>query len=428
MRWPVASVMFVLAAAACGSDAPSGTDPGNNTIAAPNATNVAAIVVDAGPNGASGSPVGYVNGAFVTVTVCIPGTASCQDIDHVLVDTGSSGLRLLANDGRAGGELNLALPEEKDAAGNTVAECAQFLDGFTWGPVLTADLKIAGERAQHVPVQLISQVKYSVPASCESVGIDEGTLEGSSGLGVNGILGVGLFLQDCGGACAIDPSAGNPGVYYACSSSGCASTAVATSAQVTNPVSLFPVDNNGVIIELPIVGPSGAPRVTGSLVFGIGTQPNNNPGSATVFPVDSGGNIATLFPLNGTSYGSFIDSGSNGIFFLSGRTSGIPVCSGTGGIDGFYCPAAPLALSAANQGNGSNRNAQVNFAIANAQTLLATNNSAFGNLGGPSTSTTPQPGQPESFDWGLPFFLGRNVFTAIEGARTPAGSGPYFAY
>ena len=33
-----------------------------------------------------------------------------------------------------------------------------------------------------------------------------------------------------------------------------------------------------------------------------------------------------------------------------------------------------------------------------------------------------------SFDYGLPFFYGRNVFTAIEDASTPAGNGPYFGF
>jgi Protein of unknown function (DUF3443)/Protein of unknown function (DUF2844) len=33
-----------------------------------------------------------------------------------------------------------------------------------------------------------------------------------------------------------------------------------------------------------------------------------------------------------------------------------------------------------------------------------------------------------SFDWGLPFFYGRNVYTAIDAANTPAGPGPYIAF
>ena len=43
----------------------------------------------------------------------------------------------------------------------------------------------------------------------------------------------------------------------------------------------------------------------------------------------------------------------------------------------------------------------------------------FGELGGPNAG---------SFDWGLPFFYGRAVFTAIEGQSTPGGAGPYWAF
>ncbi len=32
------------------------------------------------------------------------------------------------------------------------------------------------------------------------------------------------------------------------------------------------------------------------------------------------------------------------------------------------------------------------------------------------------------FDLGMPYFFGRNVFTALENAATPGGTGPYFAY
>ena len=71
--------------------------PPGQVIATPGPPNVEPVILDAGPaNGPN------FNTAFVTVTVCIPGGA-CQNIDHVEVDTGSTGLRLLH--ASAGGEL-----------------------------------------------------------------------------------------------------------------------------------------------------------------------------------------------------------------------------------------------------------------------------------------------------------------------------------
>jgi len=61
--------------------------------------------------------------------------------------------------------------------------------------------------------------------------------------------------------------------------------------------------------------------------------------------------------------------------------------------------------------------------------LFTGSNTAFNDVTGDNPScfvntTTTAP----CFDWGLPFFFGRNVFTAIEGQSTPAGPGPYWAF
>jgi uncharacterized protein DUF3443 len=360
--------------------------------------NVQAISVNSGPAN------NYANGVFTSVTVCIPGTSTCQTVSDVLVDTGSSGLRILSS-----ALTSVVLPQQTGTGGSPVVECLPFLSGVTWGPVQTADIQIAGESASAVPIQVLSDTAFPIAAPCKNTGLPtEDTLQS---LGANGILGVGVFAQDCGPGCA---QSSQPNVYYLCPSSGCQPTTEPVAQQVQNPVALFASDNNGVIIELPAVN-GAEPTASGSLVFGIGTQSNNSLGSATVYTTDNSASFITQF--KGQSYpGSFIDSGSNGIFFLDAATTHIPDCSSS---KGFYCPTSTLNLSATNQGlNGST--GTVNFNVANADSLFSNQTDAvFSDLAGPGST---------NFDWGLPFFFGRNVFTAIEGKSTPGGSGPYWAY
>ena len=404
------SLAALLVAAGCGGGGSSSTStPGNNSIVNPStANNVVPIVVSGGP---TSTP--QTNLAYVSVTVCVPGsTTNCQTIDNIQVDTGSEGLRILSS------VLTAALPQETDLSGNPLAECAQFQDGYTWGPMNLADVKLGGESAGSVPVQVIGgggAALSAVPSSCANTGTAENTVDA---LGANGILGIGPFRQDCGSSCASTDLTLNPGFYYSCPSSGCVQAPATLAQQAQNPVWMFPTDNNGTIVELPAIPASGAPTVNGSLVFGIGTQSNNGLGNATVFTLDNSGNFTTTF--KSAAYNlSFLDSGSNGIFFLDSSLTGIPEC--TGANAGFYCPSSIQNLSATDQGlNGTA--AAVAFSITSAASLTATSN-AFNNLGGPfSTSSNT------GFDWGLPFFFGRNVYTGIEGQNTPGGAGPLFAF
>ncbi len=175
---------------------------------------------------------------------------------------------------------------------------------------------------------------------------------------------------------------------------------------------MFATDNNGVVIELPSVSAS-APSLSGSMVFGIGTESNNALGGATIFPLDSSGEFNTTY--KGQSYGAFVDSGSNAIFFLDENLTGMAVCSDNAG---FYCPASQTSESATTASGGTS--SSVNFNVDSADMLFANRvNFVFSTLAGPN---------PGTFDWGLPFFFGRNVYTAIESRSTPAGAGPYWAY
>jgi Protein of unknown function (DUF3443). len=204
--------------------------------------------------------------------------------------------------------------------------------------------------------------------------------------------------------------------------------AVPTAKQLINPVALFSQDNNGTIIELPTISASGAPSVAGALVFGIGTRDNNGLGQATAIPLDEYGDFLTRYPANGNDSLAFVDSGSNAISFLDSATTNIPACSDP--YPDFYCPVSTLNLSARNQDAGGLVTVTVNFSIANAAALFAhANNVAFSNLGAPSFA--PRSGTTTIgayFDWGLPFYFGRKVFTAIEARSTPAGTGPFVAF
>src|SRR5208282_2295435 len=112
-----------------------------------------------------------------------------------------------------------------------------------------ADIVLAGEMASSAPVQVIipSSAAPPVPSSCSSQ--TTGPNEGDSvmALGANGIIGLGFFQQDCGTACTT-ANGSIPPVYYDCPASGCNPTYVALPQQVPNPVTMFSLDNNGVLV------------------------------------------------------------------------------------------------------------------------------------------------------------------------------------
>jgi hypothetical protein len=395
--------------ASCGGDLGSGGATGVP------GSNVTSIVVDGGPAAA----INGVNSAYVSVTVCQPGSSSnCQLIDHVLLDTGSTGLRLLATVANK----SLALPQEMDTANQPLFECLQFGDrSYTWGSVRLADVQIADGKALALPVQLVGDsAAPAAPSEC-SLALTAKPLPAAdtvAALNANGILGVGVFREDCGNGCSQPPGAGQIYQYYVCAAS-CSGDTLGTALQVQNPVYRFASNNNGVVIEMPAVGPNGSFGARGSLVLGINTQSNNSLGSATVLPVDALGFLTTVY--NGQTLAhSIIDSASRGLYF----DDVFPACNATSPAAGLYCPgaAAPLALLASVQGtDGSTK--QVDFSVGDGLTLLQAQPTynAFSNFGGPLGDAT-------GFDWGLPFFYGRSVFVAIEGQSTTGATGPYFAF
>jgi hypothetical protein len=403
----LAGALLALFLAACGGGGASSSTPAPTpSPITPPAPNVVTVSVDAGPMG-----TGYnVNRPYVQLTLCRPTSGDCQTIDHVLLDTGSVGLRLLSSTLKP----SLSLERLKASSGLPLLSCVQFVDNtFAWGPLVSADVVLGGKTATSVPIQLIADPSTgSPPTTCSAGGTAMTT---AAELGANGILGVGVFKEDCGAACAITT---HNGFYYTCASASCTSsvgTKASLAQQLKNLVPLFGSDNNGVLLELPAVGSTVMSALTGSLTFGIGTRTNNQPGAVSTLTLDTLGYFTTV--LGGQSMkNSFIDSGSNGLFFDS---SAIVACSGDSA--GFYCPVTRTTFSATLV--GANRvSTQVSFSVDDATAMLNDPSKAvLPLLAGPMNDVT-------SFDWGLPFFYGRRVFLGMEGQVSPLGIGPYYAF
>jgi len=93
---------------------------------------------------------------------------------------------------------------------------------------------------------------------------------------------------------------------------------------------------------------------------------------------------------------------------------------------GWYCPVTPQSFSIINRGSsggaeGAGPAAPATFTIGNADQLFQNSGSyAIPTLGGNWPLT------PLVFDFGLPFFYGRTIFTTVSGGGPPFAGG--FAY
>jgi hypothetical protein len=443
---PLVALLAMLSLASCGGDDSSlssgSSSPTTTLTATPTPTptptptavvNTTPVTLDAGPAALGVGTNGYAafNEPYVTITICAPGsTTNCQTIDHIILDTGSVGLRLIQPVLNA--SLLAALPTESDTSGNAVGECYQYVNSYAFGSVRTADFSIAGEKVSAMPLQMIADTGQfaSVPATCSAGG--GSAIATVQDFGANGIIGVGTTTTDCGSFCTV--SGGSSGaIYYDCPTSGCSTVitreanATAPFQQLPNPVAAFASDNNGTIITLPAVAQRGVPTLTGSVTFGIGTQSNNTLAASVVLPVTTSTSRLGAGLLTATYNGkaltqSFLDTGSNEYFFID---TALAPCTATDLI-AFYCPTAPVTLSPTLTGtNGATASGA--FTLYSPLNVANTSNAAPG-LGINPTLVTPPLPFANSFDFGIPFFFGKTVYTSIEGRTAGSTQGPYVAF
>ncbi len=428
----IGAVGLALLLTACGGGGgSSGSTASTSSSSAPPAlTNFATLTVDGGPNGAS------YNTAYVSVTICAPGsTSNCQTIDHVRVDTGSTGLRILAS--VITPSLLAAMPTETDASSNPVGEC---YGGYNFGAVRQADFKIGGESVANMPFQAIGDTAAftTLPSACTG---SEFAPETIASLGANGVIGVGSMATDCDAACttpggsgAATTGASGAAIYYVCPSSGCAVIARAASTtapfqQLPNPVAAMSIDNNGTIISLPAAPAAGEATTTGTIYFGIETESNNGLGSANVIATttqttpDVPGTFTVKYGstvLNGSS----INSESPAYSFVNFSSTNVTACiySVHDPFQAVFCPSSPVTLDVTLEGTNS-VTASTSIIISNFNNF-ASNYAVRPGIGYSSTVFDAT----SSVVLGLPFFYGRNVYTAIENRAAGSATGPYVAF
>ena len=333
---------------------------------------------------------GAVNEPVVTLTICVPNSPNCESVPNILVDIGSTGLRLSHT-------LSISSQLHQESENNgPITECYGFVSGYNYGPVVTASVML-GNQSVTVPVQ-ISNSSLSAPSSCttSSTGnISSAPFEPY----INGILGL-LFPQDD----SLD------GQYY---EGGSGPTTISSSLEVQNPVFLLPTsESNGVLLSgFPTVSTTqgaSASTVSGLLTFGTGTG-----SGLTQLNTNSSATITASY--NKQTLKAFFDTGSNGWFI---DNPNIPTCTSSS-LQGFFCGTAPTQ-SAILTGTTTGSSVTLNFSIENAQTLFNTGNQDFSSLGGPMSGF---------FDAGFPAFLyGYTIGVGWDPATVNTTDEGYFLY
>ena len=371
--------------------------------------NVAPMVVDGFPCAAGGTVGGANTGnvPYVTVKICAPGsTTNCQIIDHVTVDTGSTGLRIAASALSSTLQPGNGLPTVAGSTASTaLAECETYVASYAYGPIVSADIYIAGKLVKSASMQVFGSSAYPVPSDCSSQGGME--TDTTQAFGGNGLIGVSFDLLD-------------QSYYFDCQTADptqCTDNNVYNG--LPNLVSQFAADNNGVVLSLPPVPASGLSSPTvGTLTFGVSTQANNTPAaSALAFANDlQTGEFAAQ--VGGTWYTAYIDSGTWVMYFNDAADTNLTPCASTDYNSSLYCPATTqnIPVNFANSGTTTSVGS-LTYQVANADIVNTPLAIVFSNVAGPIASTTTLDATTMAF--GLSTFYGHNMYFLFNSMTAP---------
>ena len=233
------------------------------------------------------------------------------------LDSGSTGMRIYKK------PLSLMLQPIVDDKGGKISACQVYGGGSSmWGTLATADVKLGGETARAVPIQIVDDGLTprapDCPKSAKTVADD----------GANGLLGINVAKYDGAGSS-----------YFVCTDSACTAFPISNLIRVQNPVALLPADNNGVTITFPQVTNDNAPVAEGNLFLGVGIRPNNQPPrSSSICRTGADGYFRSSF--QGADFWAMVDSGTNA-FDMPSAITFAPKCSGSS----YLCPQWPLDIT-----------------------------------------------------------------------------------
>ncbi|MDQ5922225.1 MAG: hypothetical protein QG673_2284 [Pseudomonadota bacterium] len=316
-----------------------------------------------------------------------------QVIDHVLLDTGSSGFKVLKS------QLNSSLTFSSILQGNNpespISSCVTYGSGYMFGSNNLAGLQIGGQRADNVPIQIINDgSQSSVPDNCSSNGRFANLLQTS---GARGILGVNPMT--------FESNSTLQNLIYVQTSSGFVNI-VESSVQTlnVNPLSLLMQNNNGLIISYPKVSKNSTISIYGTMVMGLNTT-SNNVIPSTIQSVRGNPNTNLgYFDVNenGWPVSGIFDSGTDTLA-LGGYN--IPVCN-----DSSFCPSSPVTFSTIVSNYDGGESSYIMQTVSSVQGL-----GGYAVLPYWGTRLLPSSGLAV---YGLPFFYGRNVYLGFYDSGT----------
>lgn len=340
-----------------------------------------------------------INTMYISLTVCTNNSGTnCQTVDHIILDTGSFGVKI--NKSALPESFVLSLPRVTTNAGNEVYACNTFGSGYVFADEHYAVLNLAGTMTSNVILQVIENSPTAeIPDSC----VAKGPFDDFANFGANGIIGVNPAITLSNSSLLLYKNIN--GIYEQLTNNEESNLPILNQ----NPLPSLTTNNNGFVVSIPPVPQNTNTNVNGTLILGINTETNNKITSQTNLVVASESDLSVV--CNSACFYSKInnpestipavfDSGTNGWVFMSNT---LPQC------DYGYCPASPTVWTSSVY--------SYDFAANESYTISATI-TADEVVDGQSVSFAVMPGwgyynYNNQTLYGSPFFLGKNVYVVF---------------